>query len=315
MARRVGFGSSEPQRERRIGGKRFETAKRSPNRGSSSGSPSQRDGGAQATRPDTDSVDRSRSSGLLWLFVLIALVVAGYLFGTGLFGPVPDDWQRTLDDAVGPGGVELPPLERVIDSVAPFILPGLFAVFVLSTIARGRRKRHRDTDTGPAPFEGFETPREARNALDDLRQVNPQKAEELIAAAETAGSAFSGIARFFIAGFLLLWLTGWSAGILIIAGQLLIGLEEGFDEGAGFAAIWLVIALVAWYFAARAFWAVVSGKGLKGTSRSSRKRTLPMKRSKAAMRNIPTVGRRSARGPLSAQPWRSSDNWNDGGKA
>lgn len=81
------------------------------------------------------------------------------------------------------------------------------------------------------------------------------------------------LGRLFVGGFLLIWLTGWSAGIIFAIGAFLGEFGEfrgGGDLFArGFLFVWISFALIGWWFAARALLRIIRGEPIQtGKSKS-----------------------------------------------
>ena len=76
------------------------------------------------------------------------------------------------------------------------------------------------------------------------------------------------IGRIFAGGFLLIWLTGWSAGIIFAATALISEWREGETFVSGFLALWLALALIGWVFAVRALLMVIRGERVRFRKRT-----------------------------------------------
>lgn len=74
-----------------------------------------------------------------------------------------------------------------------------------------------------------------------------------------ADTAPSVAGRLLVGGFLLLWLTLWSAGIVFAALTLFSEWGDGETFASGFLLLWLVFALIGWWVAVKMLLGVVRG--------------------------------------------------------
>ena len=71
-------------------------------------------------------------------------------------------------------------------------------------------------------------------------------------------------------GFLILWLIGWSAGIVFATLMLFSSWRDGDTAAAGFLLIWVTFAIVGWVFAVKALRKVIRGEEVKFRGRAGR---------------------------------------------
>lgn len=69
-----------------------------------------------------------------------------------------------------------------------------------------------------------------------------------------------GVGRLIAGVFLLIWLCGWSAGIVFAFGAMM---DEGLSGGGLFLIVWLSVAIAGWVFAARMLLRLVRGEPLR----------------------------------------------------
>ena len=123
-------------------------------------------------------------------------------------------------------------------------------------------------DDSPPPKKDTPKSRSAANPRPTLASLSRAKRDRNTPAAPGAKTPL--LARLFIGGFLLVWLTGWSAGIVFALGAFL-GEFVDFGPGdifvKGFLFVWISFALIGWWFAARALLRVLRGQPLQAAKR------------------------------------------------
>lgn len=214
-----------------------------------------------------EAVEPSRVSGggglADWLRLLITLGVVVFAADIALDRIGGPETLLRLPQLFLDGDLDL---AWLAEALLPPIVGAVIGIWLLGGLFAGFERRARRARPGPE-YEAV-TARDGRRAFEQLKKEHPEIAES----AEAVGRGAKGCARVFAGGFLLLWLTGWSAGILFAGSELLRGLRTGDDAGAtAFLAVWVSVAVIAWLFAVRALIGVARGEDLSKVFKKKRR--------------------------------------------
>lgn len=263
MVRRIGFGDGE-RRTSSPGAPKQTTAEPSSPAEAAAAPPAAR----RAARPTTDrpAAARQRGSTPGWLLTVlqfafsVAILVTAAQAAIGGVGGV--DALLALPDNLAAGEVDV---AETLLAVAGPIIGAVLALWVLDLVVTALRPR---ADARTATYEAV-TPRQAQRAADALHEARP----DLVEAAEEAQAGPAGCGRLLIGVFLLVWLAGWSVGILLAGGQLMLSLEEGaYTPDVAFLAVWVGVASLAWAFVVRVLIRLAMGQDITPQKNRSRRR-------------------------------------------
>lgn len=133
---------------------------------------------------------------------------------------------------------------------------------------RGETVRDADDKRHAAPKVESKRAPDAKNASvgDASKSRNRSESDSN----DDAARIIQGGARLFLAGFMLLWLMGWSYGIAVAMQALMEETygEDGFSKA--FLFVWLALAAVGWLFVARILIRVVKGEPIRRRRRDQR---------------------------------------------